>query len=127
MSSPMPGPVVAKQHPILRTRFRWEGLKVPLQEVVSEIAVPFEARDLSGIVAEQQEEALRIFLAEDRLRAFALDVEPLWRVTVLRLASDRLQTRLHLFARDLGLLLRFRREGGVRRLRSAGARRAAVV
>src|SRR3954462_10590943 len=54
--------MVAKQHPILRTRFRWEGLEVPLQEVVSEIAVPFEARDLSGIVAEQQEEALRIFL-----------------------------------------------------------------
>ncbi|AWM05853.1 MupA/Atu3671 family FMN-dependent luciferase-like monooxygenase [Bradyrhizobium symbiodeficiens] len=81
--------MVAKQHPILRTRFRWEGLKVPLQEVVSEIVVPFEARDLSAIVAEQQDEELRIFLAEDRLRAFALDVEPLWRVTVLRLASDR--------------------------------------
>jgi natural product biosynthesis luciferase-like monooxygenase protein len=81
--------MVAKRHPTLRTRFRWEGLKVPLQEVVGAVAVPFEARDLSGMTAEQQEEALRIFLAEDRSRAFALDVAPLWRVTVLHLAADR--------------------------------------
>ena len=81
--------MVAKRHPILRTRFRWEGMKVPQQEVVGEVAVRFETRDLSGMTAGQQEEALRSFLAEDRSRAFALDVAPLWRVTVLHLAADR--------------------------------------
>ena len=39
---------VAKQNPILRTRFRWEGLQAPVQEVLQEVAVPFEPRDLSG-------------------------------------------------------------------------------
>ena len=80
---------VAKQHPILRTRFRWEGLKAPLQEVLDEIAVPFEARDLSEMTAEEQAEAVNIFFAEDRSRAFALDVAPLWRVTLLHLGTDR--------------------------------------
>ncbi|WP_407155120.1 MupA/Atu3671 family FMN-dependent luciferase-like monooxygenase [Bradyrhizobium sp. STM 3557] len=82
---------VARQHPILRTRFRWEGLKAPLQEVLSEIAVPFETRDLSEMTAQQQAEALKLFLSEDRSRAFALDVAPLWRVTLLRLGADRHQ------------------------------------
>lgn len=81
--------VVARQHPILRTRFRWEGLKAPLQEVLDDIAVPFETRDLSAISAEQQAQALNAFLAEDRSRAFALDIAPLWRVTLLRLGADR--------------------------------------
>ena len=40
---------VAKQNPILRTRFRWEGLQTPIQEVLHEVAVPFETRDLSGM------------------------------------------------------------------------------
>src|SRR5919206_2617685 len=52
---------VAKQHPILRTRFRWEGLKAPLQEVLHEIVVPFEARDLSEMTANAQAEALKTF------------------------------------------------------------------
>jgi len=79
---------VAKQHPILRTRFRWEGLKAPLQDVLGEIAVPFETRDLSEMTAQEQVDALKLFFAEDRSRAFALDVAPLWRVTLLRLGAD---------------------------------------
>ena len=80
---------VAKQNPILRTRFRWEGLQTPVQEVLHEIVVPFEVRDLSEMAAEAQEEALSRFLAEDRSRAFALNVAPLWRGTVLRFGADR--------------------------------------
>ncbi|WFU79161.1 LLM class flavin-dependent oxidoreductase [Bradyrhizobium sp. CIAT3101] len=80
--------VVANRHPTLRTRFRWEGLEIPLQEVVDEVAVPFETRDLAGMTHGQQDEALKIFLAADRSRAFALDVAPLWRVTVLHFGAD---------------------------------------
>ena len=82
---------VAKQNPILRTRFRWEGLQTPVQEVLHEIVVPFEVRDLSEMTTQEQAEALSRFLAEDRSRAFALDVAPLWRVTVLHLGADRHQ------------------------------------
>src|SRR5262249_43278851 len=82
---------VALQNPILRTRFRWEGLGQPVQEVLQEVALPFELRDLSNLTSNEQVEALNDFLAEDRLRAFALDVAPLWRVTVLHLGGDRRQ------------------------------------
>lgn len=82
---------VAKQNPILRTRFRWEGLQTPVQEVVEEVALPFETRKLSDMAPEKQAEALRRFLSEDRSRAFALDVAPLWRVTVLHLGDDHRQ------------------------------------
>ena len=82
---------VAKQNPILRTRFRWEGLRTPVQEVLHEIVVPFEVRDLSDMTTQEQAEALSRFLAEDRSRAFALDVAPLWRATVLHLGADRHQ------------------------------------
>ena len=80
---------VAKQNPILRSRFRWEGLQTPVQEVLQEIVVPFEVRDLSDMTTQEQAEALSRFLAEDRSRAFALDVAPLWRATVLQLGADR--------------------------------------
>jgi hypothetical protein len=55
---------VAKQNPILRTRFRWEGLQTPVQEVLHEVAVPFETRDLSEMTPEAQAEALGRFLAK---------------------------------------------------------------
>jgi NRPS condensation-like uncharacterized protein len=80
---------VAKQNPILRTRFRWEGLQTPVQEVLQEIVVPFEVRDLSDVTAQEQAEALSRFLADDRSRAFALEVAPLWRVTVLHFGANR--------------------------------------
>src|SRR4051794_34088182 len=80
---------VANQNPILRTRFRWEGLQTPMQEVLQEIAVPFETRNLSALTPAVQLEALGRFLAEDRSRAFALDEAPLWRVTVLLLGANR--------------------------------------
>ena len=82
---------VAKQNPILRTRFRWEGLQAPVQEVLDEIVVPFEVRDLSAMTPEAQEAALCEFLTDDRSRAFALDLAPLWRVTVLQFGANRNQ------------------------------------
>ena len=60
---------VAKQNPVLRTRFRWEGLQTPVQEVLQEIVVPFDERDLSDMTPETQAETLSRFLAEDRSRA----------------------------------------------------------
>jgi natural product biosynthesis luciferase-like monooxygenase protein len=80
---------VTKQNPILRTRFRWEGSQAPVQEVTHDVVLPFEVRDLSKVPAEEQEEALSRFLAEDRSRGFAFDVAPLWRATVLQLGPDR--------------------------------------
>ena len=80
---------VARQNPILRTRFRWEGSQTPVQEVTHDIVLPFEVRDLSKITAEEQEKAVIRFLADDRSRGFAFDVAPLWRATLLQLDADR--------------------------------------
>jgi natural product biosynthesis luciferase-like monooxygenase protein len=66
--------LVASRHPILRTRFVWEGVERPMQEVLAEVTVPFESRRVGS---------LDEFLREDRLRGIALDQAPLFRVTLL--------------------------------------------
>ena len=83
--------IVAAQHPILRTRFNWNDLRNPIQEVLSEVTVPFELRDLSALSPDNQVTALNGFLTQDRLTALPLDLAPLWRVTLFHLSADRYQ------------------------------------
>jgi natural product biosynthesis luciferase-like monooxygenase protein len=78
---------IAARHDVLRTRFRWEGLDSPLQEVVASIATPFEWHDLSSLASAEQESRLAAFLADDRRRGFDLGVAPLWRVALFRLGD----------------------------------------
>src|ERR1700722_7002595 len=78
---------IAARHDVLRTRLCWDGLASPRQEVLATIATPFEAHDLRGLSARQQEAHLSTFLSEDRLRGFDLAVAPLWRVTLFRLGE----------------------------------------
>ncbi|MBS0237569.1 MAG: LLM class flavin-dependent oxidoreductase [Proteobacteria bacterium] len=81
--------IVAAQHPILRTRFSWKDLRNPVQEVLREVNVPFEERDLSALSPANQVEGLSAFLTQDRLTPLPLDQAPLWRVTLFRLGADR--------------------------------------
>ena len=78
---------IAMRHDVLRTRFRWDGLASPRQEVAATIATPFEIHDLRGVSAQRQETRLSAFLSEDRRRGFDLAVAPLWRVTLFRLGD----------------------------------------
>jgi hypothetical protein len=78
---------IAMRHDVLRTRFRWEGLASPQQEVEDAIATPFEVHDLRSLPASAQEARLSTFLSEDRRRGFDLAVAPLWRVTLFRLGE----------------------------------------
>ena len=77
---------VCARHPVLRTRFRWEGLDVPQQEVVSgaSLTIPFEVIDLAGEPPETQRARIDAFLLADRTRGFDLGVAPLWRTTLFR-------------------------------------------
>jgi natural product biosynthesis luciferase-like monooxygenase protein len=79
---------VLGRHPILRTRFRWEGVDVPVQEVLSSVETPFQYVDLSAMPPAEQEARLAAFLADDRRRGFDLSEAPLWRVHLFRLSSD---------------------------------------
>jgi natural product biosynthesis luciferase-like monooxygenase protein len=75
---------VAANHPILRTRFRWEGVDSPRQEVLALAPTPIEVHDLTGLSADEQSTKLTAFLEEDRRRGFDLATAPLWRVTLFR-------------------------------------------
>ena len=72
--------LVAAQHPILRTRFSWKDLRNPIQEVLSEVKVPLEVRDLSALSPDNQAAALSAFvrhrfsmdrMAQDGLAGYA--------------------------------------------------------
>jgi natural product biosynthesis luciferase-like monooxygenase protein len=78
---------IAARHDILRTRFRWEGLASPRQEIVPAVATPFEAHDWRAIPSQEQETRVRAFLLEDRTKGFDLALAPLWRVTLFRLGD----------------------------------------
>jgi natural product biosynthesis luciferase-like monooxygenase protein len=78
---------IAARHDALRTRFRWEGLPSPRQEVVASVATPFASHDLGSLGPRDREARVAAFLVEDRRRGFDLGTAPLWRVTLFRLAD----------------------------------------
>lgn len=81
--------IVAKQHPILRTRFSWRDLRNPIQEVLSDVEIPLDVRDLSAMPASNQAATLNAFLTQDRVTALPLDRAPLWRLTLFHLGANR--------------------------------------
>src|SRR5262245_32968481 len=78
---------VAARHAVLRTRFRWEGLDAPRQEVLPVIGISCAVTDLSPLAAAEQAAAVSSFLETDRRRGFDLSEAPLWRVTLFRLSD----------------------------------------
>jgi amino acid adenylation domain-containing protein len=81
--------LVAAQHPVLRTRFRWEGLDSPRQEVLDSVDVDLTRHDLSASAAADGTAEVEQFLDADRLRGVALDLAPLWRIAVFGLTGSR--------------------------------------
>jgi amino acid adenylation domain-containing protein len=76
------------RHPVLRTAFRWAGLKDPVQAVFRRAKIPFERQDWQGLAAGEQGRRLRDLMAEDRRRGFDLTAPPLMRFTLLRWSED---------------------------------------
>jgi amino acid adenylation domain-containing protein len=84
--------LIATRHPVLRTRFRWDGLAPPFQEVMPAIDIDIVSRDLSAQSVSERTAAVARFLAEDRARGIDLRAAPLWRVTLFEQgeAGDRM-------------------------------------
>src|SRR4051812_7324365 len=61
---------VVQRHDELRTRFKWEGSKEPVQEVVSKVELPFAQQDWSGVLQTECAEKLEQYLKADRRRGF---------------------------------------------------------
>ncbi|MFP2934190.1 condensation domain-containing protein, partial [Pyxidicoccus sp. 3LG] len=73
------------RHPVLRTRFLWEGLSEPHQLVQPKAELPWRQLDWRGLPAEEQLARVDAFLAEDKARGFELTQAPLARVAILQL------------------------------------------
>jgi len=75
---------IMARHPVLRTRFRWQGLDEPIQEVLEGLPTPLSSTDWRASSATAQEQQLADFLADERRRGFEFDQAPLWRVALFR-------------------------------------------
>ncbi len=72
---------VGERHAVLRTRFRWEGLSAPVQDVLDDAAVSFEVFECGDAPVGERDAQVEAFLRSDRARGFAsLSDAPLWRV-----------------------------------------------
>ncbi|MBA4136617.1 MAG: non-ribosomal peptide synthetase [Opitutus sp.] len=76
------------RHAVLRTRFRWEGVDVPLQEVPATVNLAWTECDWTSLDAGEQAALFEKFLHVDRLRGFTLEQAPVLRVTLLRLGPE---------------------------------------
>jgi amino acid adenylation domain-containing protein/non-ribosomal peptide synthase protein (TIGR01720 family) len=75
---------LVQRHDILRTRFIWESVEEPQQEVLPEVEVPFALREARQLPKRDQDDLLKSFLETDRLLGFELDRAPLLRLTLFQ-------------------------------------------
>ena len=82
---------VVSRHQTLRTSFRWEGLEEPLQDVHSNVNLPFEVEDWQYSSPDTQQSKLEDFLKFDRKKGFNLAEAPLMRLTLFHLGPANYQ------------------------------------
>ena len=75
---------LVSRHEILRTRFDWENIQHPQQEVQDKVNVPFFQFDAPASSEEEQQSRLERFLKEDRILGLELQTAPLLRFTLFR-------------------------------------------
>ncbi|HKF97326.1 MAG TPA: amino acid adenylation domain-containing protein, partial [Steroidobacteraceae bacterium] len=78
---------VAERHPILRSRFRWEGVAQPFQEVLDRVRIPVERFDWRALAEGKHRRKLRALLDDDRRRGFDVSQTPLMRLALVRAAE----------------------------------------
>src|SRR3954468_9519081 len=80
--------LVTAAHSALRSRFRWEGVPSPRQEVLARVTVPFVETDLRGVPAAEQGRRLDDFLRADRARGIDLAAVPLFRLHLFQVGAS---------------------------------------
>ncbi|WP_223778478.1 non-ribosomal peptide synthase/polyketide synthase [Streptomyces sp. 135] len=81
----------ADANPVLRTHLVWQETAEPLQVVRHRATVPVAHHDWTGWPAERGARELERLLAEDREAGIDLGAAPLMRLTLIRLAADRVR------------------------------------
>jgi amino acid adenylation domain-containing protein len=82
---------VQERHAILRSSFRWEGVRRPLQVVAERSELRWQEEDWRGLSREEQQAALREYVRADRERGFEMSEGPLHRYQVVRLGEQEWQ------------------------------------
>ena len=82
---------VAQRHELLRTAFVWKQQKRPLQVVYKDVDLPVELMDWRGVSAEQQQQKLKVMLAQERQEELAFNKAPIMRVRLIQLDEKRYQ------------------------------------
>lgn len=77
------------RHEALRTRFQWEGVGEPWQEIMAQASLPFALHDWQHLDTAAQETALRDWMVQDRRRGFDLREAPCMRVNLFQLGPQR--------------------------------------
>ncbi|HVU01136.1 MAG TPA: MupA/Atu3671 family FMN-dependent luciferase-like monooxygenase [Polyangiaceae bacterium] len=75
---------VMAEHPILHSRYAWEGLATPVQEVVPGLPLRFEFTDVTALPESEQRRTFDERLAADRREGFDFASGPLFRVILFR-------------------------------------------
>ena len=78
---------VAERHPVLRSRFRWEGVAEPMQDVVDRVQIPVERSDWRALAETERQHRFQALLDQDRARGFDLGQAPLMRLALVRAAE----------------------------------------
>jgi len=78
---------VAERHAILRTRFRWEGVAEPVQDVVDRVQIPVERFDWRALTEAERRERFQALVNHERVRGFELRQAPLMRLALVRAAE----------------------------------------
>ncbi|PZO11325.1 MAG: non-ribosomal peptide synthetase [Leptolyngbya foveolarum] len=79
------------RHPILRTRFVWQGLKEPIQVVQRQVSLSIEVQDWQDLASEQQTRQLAQWRKRNRAQGFELSAAPLMRFTLIRITDQDYQ------------------------------------
>jgi len=80
--------LVIDRHEVLRSLVTWEGRERPLQVVRRRVEPEWRIEDWRTDTSAAQTARFNRFLENDRRRRFALDVAPLMRFALLRIAGD---------------------------------------
>ncbi len=78
---------LAERHAALRSRFRWEGVAQPVQEVLERVEIPLERLDWRALAGPEREQRFQALLERERMRGFELDQAPLMRLAFVRAAE----------------------------------------
>jgi amino acid adenylation domain-containing protein len=80
---------LVQRYDVFRTRFQWENVPQPVQNVCVTAEAAFDVTDVSHLAPEVQEARIKEYLEEDRATGFPLDQAPMTRFTLFRQGSSQ--------------------------------------